>query len=212
MRAPSLNEHRDVIRGVKVRTRDDLAVIQDLPQGKNALGHGFPVTPAFDALSYFTLSWHVGYHQEVSSYVHDVTPLEFKDPDTSNADVVVTRLYAYRAAYADDSSDAPDGRTHVTLTPFQFVVDKSNPNTTFYFNDLYIDNATGLPSTVKFGGNGKLFTLDYGKIEGNWMLKHIHYEEVLHGPLRIGLLHVIADADYDEFTFPATAPDPRLAN
>ncbi len=213
MRAPSLHQHRDVIRGVKVRTRDDLAVIQDLPQGKNALGHGFPVTPAFDALSYFTLSWRVGAHQEVSSYVHDITPLEYQDPTaTADADVVVTRLRAYRAEYAGDSSDAPDGRTHVTLNPFPFVVKQANPDTTFYFSDLYIDNATGLPSRVNFEGNGKQFTLDYAGIEGHWMLKHIHYEEVLHGPLRIGQLHVIADADYDEFTFPATAPDPRLTN
>ncbi len=211
MRAPALHQHRDVIRGVEVRTRGDLAVIQDLPLGRNQLGHGFPVTPTFDALSYFTLSWRVGVHQEVSANVHDVTPLEFKEADTSNADVVVTRLYAYRAVYAPDSSDAPDGRTHVTLTPFQFVVNKGNPDTTFYFNDLVIDNATGLPSSVTFAGNGKLFTLDYGKIEGHWMLKHIHYEEILHGPLQIGRLHVIADADYDNFTFPAGAPDPRLA-
>jgi hypothetical protein len=210
VRAPALNQHRDVIRGVEVRTRDDLAVIQDLPKGRNQLGHGFPVTPAFDALSYFTLSWRVGAHQEVSSYVHDVTPLEFKEADTSNADVVVTRLYAYRATYAADSSDAPDGRTHVTLAPFQFVVNKATPET-FYFQDLYVDNASGLPATITFGGNGKLFTLDYGKIEGHWLLKHVHYEEVLVGPLRIGRLHVIADVDYDNFTFPETAPDPRLA-
>jgi len=195
-----------------VRTRDDVAVIQDLPQGKNQLGRGFPVTPAFDALSYFTLSWRVGAHQEVSAYVHDVTPLEYKDPTADHeADVVVIRLFAYRAGYAADSSDAPDGRTHLTLSPFQFVVNKNNPNTTFYFSDLWVDNASGLPSTVKFAGEGKQFTLDYGSIEGHWLLKHIHYEETLRAPLGIGFLHVIADSNYNDFTFPAAPPDPRLA-
>jgi len=201
-----------VIRAVKVRTRDDVAVIQDLPQGKNQLGHGFPVTPAFDALSYFTLSWRVGAHQEVSAYVHDVTPLEYKDPTADHeADVVVIRLFAYRAGYAADSSDAPDGRTHLTLSPFQFVVDKNNPNTTFYFSDVWVDNASGLPATVKFAGEGKQFTLDYGSIEGHWLLKHIHYEETLRAPLGIGFLHVIADSSYNDFTFPVAPPDQRLA-
>jgi len=212
-RAPSMRERRAVNRAVEVRTRDDLAVIQDLPQGRNQLGHGFPVTPTFDALSYFTLSWHVGYHQEISAYVHDVTPLTYTDPSaTGEYDVVVTRLRAYKAEYAADSSDAPDGKTHIVLSPLQFVVDKANPDTTFFFDDLYVDNATGLPSRVVFeGSSGKQFILDYEMAEGHLVVKHIHYEETLHGPLRIGALHVIADADYDHYAFPIVAPDPRLA-
>jgi hypothetical protein len=39
----------------------------------------------------------------------------------------------------------------------------------------------------------------------------VHYEETLHGPLRVGRLHFSADAIYDEFAFPVNAPDPRLA-
>jgi hypothetical protein len=208
-----MRDHRDVYRAVSVRTRDDLAVIQDLPQGRNQLGHGFPITPTFDALSYFTLSWRVGYHQEVTAYVHDVTPLTYTDPSASGQfDVVVTKLRAYKAEYAEDSSDAPNGRTHLTLRPLQFVVDKSNPDTTFFFDDLYIDNATDLPARVVFeGSNGKQFILDYGSVEGHWVLQHVHYEEILHGPLRVGALHVIADVDYDHYGFPAIAPDPRLA-
>lgn len=212
-RAPSAREHRDVFRSVAVRTRDDLAVIQDLPQGRNQLGHGFPVTPTFDALSYFTLSWKVGWHYEVSSYVHDVTPLTYSDPSTSGEfDVVVTRLLAYKASYAADSSDAPGAKTHIELRPFQFVVDKNNPQTTFYLNDLYIDNASDLPTRVVFvGPNDKEFIVDYGVIEGHWVVQHVHYEETMHGPLRVGALHIIADADYDHFAFPIVAPDPRLA-
>jgi hypothetical protein len=211
-RAPSVREHRDVYRAVMVRTRDDLAVIQDLPQGRNQLGHGFPVPPTFDALSYFTLSWRVGYHQEVSSYVHDVTPLVYTDPaNNGEFDVIVTRLRAYKAQYAPDSSEAPDGRTHLVLTPYQFIV-SANSDETFYFNELYVDNATGLPSRVSYdGANGKKFVLDYGSVGGHWVLQHLHYEETLHGPLRIGYLHVIADADYDHFEFPDFPPDARLA-
>jgi hypothetical protein len=207
-----MRQQRDVVRSVQVRTKDDVAVIQDLPQGRNQLGHGFPVTPTFDALSYFTLSWRVGAHQDVTASVHDVTPMTYADPSASRADIVVTRLRSYRAQYAPDSSDAPGAQTHVTLAPLDFFKNQYNPDTTFYFNDLYIDNASGLPSRVILeGSEGKQFVLDYGSVEGHWVLTHIHYEEVLHGPLRVGRLHVIADVVYDKFTFPELPPDPRLA-
>jgi hypothetical protein len=208
-----LNRERDVIRAVQVRTRDDLAVLQDLPRGKNQLSHGFPVIPTFDALSYFTLAWRVGAHTEVSAWVHDVQPMTYTDPAANkDADVVVTRLRSYKADYASDSSDAPTGKTHITLEPFKFVTDKNNADTTFYLADVFIDNATGLPSRVRFSGaDEKEFVVDYGTIEGHWLVTHAHYEETLHGPLRVGRLHVSADAVYSEFTFPTAAPDPRLA-
>ena len=209
--APAIHKERDVVRGVMVRTSDDVAVVQDLPRGANQLAHGFPVTPSFDALSYFTLSWKVGYHSEVSSYVHDVTPLRYTDTPSS-ADVVVVRLRQYRAEYAPDSSSAPDGKTHIKLVPYDFVKKQVvRPDSTFFLSDLYVDNATQLPAQVRYeGGDDIVFLVDYDRIDGHWLVTHAHYEETLHGPLRIGSLHVIADARYDQFAFPATAPDPRL--
>jgi hypothetical protein len=210
--APSIGRERDVLRAVSVRTRDDLAVIQDLPTGANVLGFGFPVTPNFDALSYFTLSWKVGAHTEVTSYVHDVTPLTYPDVANGGADVVVVRLRAYRAEYAQDSSDAVDGKTHITLVPYDFVKRQTvRPDTTFYLSDVVIDNATGLPAEVRYeGGDDIVFDVQYGMRDNHWLVTHAHYEETLHGPLRIGRLHVKADAAYDDFAFPETAPDPRL--
>src|SRR5215472_12946017 len=70
--APSLHRTKDVYRDVAVRTKDDVAIVQDLPKGANVVTHGFPITPVFDALSYFTLTWKVGAHGEFSSFVHDV--------------------------------------------------------------------------------------------------------------------------------------------
>ena len=211
--ARSLGKERDVIRAVSVRTRDDLAVIQDLPAGANQLGHGFPVTPSFDALSYFTLSWRVGAHTEVSSYVHDVTPLTYPDAANPDADVVGVRLRSYKAEYAPDSSDAADGKTHITLVPYDFVRRQTTrPDETFFLSDLVIDNATGLPADVRYqGGSDIVFDVQYGMIDAHWVITHAHYEETLHGPLHIGMLHVTADATYDQFTFPEAAPDPRLA-
>ena len=213
MRARSLGKERDVIRAVSVRTRDDVAVIQDLPQGENQVAHGFPVTPSFDALSYFTLSWRVGARTDLTAYVHDVTPLTYSDAPHEGADVVVVRLHAYKAAYAADSSDAPGGTTHITLAPYDFVKRQvAHPDSTFFLSDLVIDNTTGLPADVRYqGGDDIVFDVQYGMRENHWVVTHAHYEETLHGPLRIGRLHVEADASYDDFGFPASAPDPRLA-
>ena len=210
--APALGKARDVLRAVDVRTSDDLAVLQDLPRGANVLAHGFPITPSFDALSYFTLSWKVGAHSDVSSYVHDITPLRYAEGATSQADVVVFRLRQYRAQYASDSSDAAGGRTHVALVPFDFVKKAAvRPDSTFYLSDVVIDNATHLPSSVRYiGGDDIDLTVDYAMQQGHWLVSHVHYEETLHGPLRVGRLRVIADAVYDSFAFPESAPDPRL--
>ena len=209
--APALHRQRDITRRVSVRTRDDLAVIQDLPQGRNALGHGFPITPSFDALSQFTLSWRVGLHEDVTAYVHDITPMTFSD-SKSNADVVVFRLRQYRVSYAGDSSDEPGGKTHITFVPYDFVKrEVKQPDSTFFLSDVYIDNTTRLPTQVRYqGGDDIDFTVDYATLDGHWLVKHAHYEETLHGPLRVGRLHVSADAAYDAFAFPEQAPDARL--
>ncbi len=210
--APAAGRHREVIRAVSLRTVDDRAIIQDLPHGRNQVGHGFPITPAFDALSFFTLSWKIGAHFDLTSYVHDVTPLRYNGASNTTADVVVFRLRQYRAEYASDSSDAPDGKTHITLQPYDFVKRAVvKPDSTFFLSDLYVDNATDLPVKVRYqGGDDIDFTVDYATLQGHWVVDHAHYEETLHGPLRIGRLHVIADATYDDFRFPKQAPDERL--
>jgi hypothetical protein len=211
--APSLGKQRDIIRQVSVSTQNDLAVIQDLPRGRNQLARPFPVTPAFDALSYFTLSWRVGAHEDVSAFVHDVTPLHYADVPNTGADVVVVRLRAYRATYAPDSSDAPDAKTHIELQPFDFVKRQvARPDSTFFLSDLYIDNASGMPTEVKYsGGNDLLFIVDYASIDGYWLVDHAHYEETIFLPLHVGRFHVSADAVYSDFAFPLAPPDPRLA-
>jgi hypothetical protein len=69
-----------------------------------------------------------------------------------------------------------------------------------------------VPVDVRYqGADDIVFDVQYEMREDHWLVTHAHYEETLHGPLRIGRLHVSADAVYDDFSFPATAPDPRLA-
>jgi hypothetical protein len=209
---PSLQRERDVIRSVMVRTRDDLAVIQDLPQGQNQLGHGFPITPVFDALSSFGFNWSVTRTGALTAYVHDIVPLTYNAPQQAGADVIVSRLRYYHAEYAADSSTSPDGATHLTMIPYQFLVEQV-PRDNFFFDDIVCSNATGLPTHIRLpAGHETEMVIDYAVVEGHWLVSHVHYEQTYIGPLALFRIHSSADADYSEFTFPLTAPDPRLAN
>ncbi len=42
---PALNDYRRISRAVVSRTKDDLAVLQDLPRGQNQVGQSFPLIP-----------------------------------------------------------------------------------------------------------------------------------------------------------------------
>jgi hypothetical protein len=211
--APSMNKKREILRYVAARTSDDTAIVQDLPQGREQITHAFPLLPTFDAISAFTLTWQTRLHDTLESYIHDITPLEYTIPtaQTEHADVVVFRLRAYRASYAADSSEAPGGRTHLTMEPYQFVKDKASKDE-FFLDDVVIDNATDLPQHVSYSGpDGLVFAVDYTTVDGHWVVNHTHYEQTAFAPLRLGMVHGIADARFDQFTFPASAPDPRLA-
>jgi hypothetical protein len=208
---PSMKRERDVIRSVMARTRDDLAVIQDLPRGKNQVGRSFPVAPVFDAISSFGFNWSVTRTGELTAYVHDVVPLTYTTSQQTGADVVVSRLRYFHAEYAPDSSDAPDGLLHVTMAPYQFLVDQV-PRGDLFFNDVVCSNATNLPTHVRLaGGTDSEMTVDYGIVEGHWLVRHVHYEQTYFGPLSLYRIHSSADAVYSDFTFPPGPPDPRLA-
>lgn len=212
MSIPSLKRDRDIIRSVSVRTRDDVAVLQDLPKGRTQISHAFPIIPTFDALSYFTLTGIAKPHDSLEAYVHDVTPLHYEDPKAGQtADVVVIRLRAYRATYAPDSSDTADGRTHIKLDPYEFVTAQSRGDALF-FSDLVYDNSTKLPVHVGFvGPDDRAFSVDYTTVDGHWVLERTHYEETIFAPLRVGRVHYTIDATFSDYSFPATAPDPQLA-
>jgi hypothetical protein len=209
---PSMKKERIIERAVGERTSDSTAVLQDLPRGQNQVAEAFPVPPNFDALSEFVLQWHADRHLALSIVVKEVRPWTFADVTKSAAaDVVAFGLRYYAAHYAPDSSDAPIGVTHITMRPFQFVVNET-PKNDMFLNDIYIDNTTGLPTRIRMTGNDDLtFILDYAMIQGHWLVNHAHFEQTIYGPLHIGAIHYITEAAYDQFTFPAAAPDPRLA-
>jgi hypothetical protein len=210
--APSLNQDRTVVRSVAVRSRDDLAILQDLPQGRNTLARSFPMSPTFDALSYFRLEWHVTPHGTLDAYVTDVKPMRYQIDSASQSDVVVTTLRAYRASYAPDSTDAPNGVAHVVMTPFDYVKAQGS-NTTLYYTDVWVDNSSGLPVEVRMGGdNGLMLDIRYTIVQSHFVIDRVHYEETIFAPLSIARFHVSADAVYSNYAFPATPPDLRLAD
>ena len=203
---PSLRRHQVISRAVETRTKDDFAVLQDLPRGQRQYAHSFPLIPTFDALSYFHLSYNGG-RRNALSYVQMDQPLTFTDPrQTSHADVVVTALRYYRATYAADSTEAT---AHIVMEPLQTLT-RGNPSD-FYLHDVYLDTATSLPTRVVYAGPDTDFAVDYASIENHWLVKHVWYAHTVYGPLKLGRVRFTVDATNDTFTFPATPSDPKLA-
>lgn len=214
---PAMRTARHVSRAVVARTRDDLAVLQDLPQGQNQLGGAFPVPPTFDALSYFRLDFHLGDPVRLHNPLTAVTmlspaaglppqPLRYSDPVPSAPDVVVvTTLRNYYAQYADDSTDA---LAHIVMQALPALT-RGN-DSSFYLHDVYVDTASGLPARIVYSGPDTDFTLDYAIVDGHWLIRHVTYRRSIVAPLHIGQTTFTTEATYSDFAFPAAPADPRL--
>jgi hypothetical protein len=139
-----------------------------------------------------------------------VRPLRFSGGQSTGADVVVSNLKYYYAKYADDSSDDPNGKTHITLKPLPTLLRNYAGN--LFFAEVVIDNQTHLPTRVVYTGlNDRTFAIDYVTVQNHWLVGHAFYEETDYGPLHIGRVHFTVDATFDQFGFPDAAPDPRLS-
>ena len=214
--APSMHQTLDVNRRVMVRSSDDVAVLQDLPKGANTLGHAFPISPTFDALSYFRLNTRIDLHKRITT---DITgpfgepatvPIRFENVAHTDTDVVVTSLRYYYPKFAPDSSDAPDGRTHIVMQALPTLTTGNNSD--FYISDVLIDNATMLPVQVTYSGrDDRKFVVDYQVVGDALVVRHAFFEQTVYTVLHLGRVHYSADAIFSDYEFPATAPDPRLA-
>ena len=215
---PALKQSRRIARAIEARTRDDLAVIQDLPRGQNQLGHAFPVPPTFDALSYFRLDFHLGDPIRQHNPLTAVTllspgsnlppqPLRFSNPVPLNpeASVVVTTLRNYYAQYAPDTTDRI---AHITMQALPALT--RDNDSSFYLKDIYVDTATNLPTRIVYAGPTTDFAVDYAIVENHWLIAHARYSHTLVAPLHIGQTTFTTEANYSTFTFPGTPADPRL--
>jgi hypothetical protein len=215
---PALKQSRRISRAVEARTRDDLAVLQDLPTGQNQLGHAFPVPPTFDALSYFHIDFRVSDPVRRHNPLTAVTllppkpgmspqPLRFSDPVPINpeATVVVTTLRNYYATYAPDTTDRI---AHIALQALPALT-RGN-DSSFYLKDVYVDTTTNLPTRIVYAGTAADFAVDYTMVESHWVISHANYRGTVFAPLHIGQTSYTTEATYSTFTFPATPADPRL--
>lgn len=214
--APSMNQQLDINRRVIVRSADDVAILQDLPKGGQSIGHGFPISPTFDALSYFRLNTYVGWHKRISTDITGpsgsgpIVPLRFQTLTHGDNDVVVTSLRYYYPKYAPDSSDDPNGRTHIVMQALPTLTTGNNSD--FYISDIVIDNKTMLPLQVTYAGrDDRRFVVDYETIGNAWVIGHAFFEQTIYTALHIGRVHYSADATYTDYQFSQTPPDPRLA-
>ena len=215
---PALKQSRRISRAVEARTRDDLAVLQDLPRGANQLGHAFPVPPTFDALSYFRINFRLAdpirQHNPLTAVTlqppapgQPAQPLRFSDPVASNPDVtvVVTTLRNYYAQYAPDTTDRI---AHITMRALPALTHDNDSD--FYLKDVYVDTVTNLPTRIVYSGPSTEFALDYSMVENHWLINRAHYTHTLFAPFHIGQTTFTTDANYSAFTFPVLPNDPRL--
>ena len=213
-----LRQSRRIERAVEMRTRDNLAVLQDLPQGQNQLGGAFPVPPSFDALSYFRLDFRLGDPIRQHNPLTAVTmlapapglqpqPLQFSDPVPTSPDVtvVVTTLRNYYAEYAPDSTE---GILHISMQPLPALTHDND--STFYLKDVYVDAATNLPTRIVYAGPTTTFSVDYMVAENHWLIDHAFYSRTLVAFFHLGQTTFTTEATYSTFTFPATPADARL--
>jgi hypothetical protein len=212
---PSMNQFLDVNRRVMVRSADDVAILQDLPHGGQSIAHGFPISPTFDALSYFRLKIAMGSRKRVFTDISgpdggQIVPLQFQTVTHNENDVIVTSLRYYYPKFAPDSSDAPNGRTHLIMQALPTLTNGNSSD--FYISDVTIDNATMLPTQVTYTGrDDRRFVVDYETIGNAWVISHAFFEMTQYGVLHIGRVHWTADATYTDYQFSQTPPDPRLA-
>ncbi len=199
----SIGRAQEIDRTVKVRQADNYAVMQDLPQGGERTGQAFPIIPYFDPFSNFTYSWFANLKSvdiTLNRTAPSVWPLPAGDPI---ADLVVPYISFWAPSYAADSAPS---RLHFRILPTPALTSGQ-----FFPYDVTVDPSGGLPSHIelRFVGDPTIISLDYQTVSGYWIIAHARYTAPQHfGPLNFT---VVSDTTYDQFQFPATAPDPRLA-
>ncbi len=205
---PALKRHKIVERSVETRTADDFAVLQDLPRGQRQYGQSFPLTPTFDALSYFRIDYSGAGQRNLLAHVTTFAPITFDAPraTTPGVTVVSTTLRNYYARYADDSTET---KAHLIMDPLKALTTGNKSD--FYIHELYVDTSTYLPTRVTYTGHDEVeFTLDYVTVQNHWLVSHVFYTRTFFAPFHIGRTKFTVDSTFDTFAFPTTPADPNL--
>jgi hypothetical protein len=202
--APSMGRSEEINRSVAVRIADNFAVMQDLPRGAVRTGQAFPVVAYFDPLSAFAYSYFANL-KRIDITVQQGRPFVFTTPAPEpNVDVVVPYSSYWAARFAPDSTE---DALHLLIEPTARMQAGK-----LYPSEIIEDPQTRLPSHIELratGGDDQTFSFDYQVIDGHWVLVHATFS----GTQRtfIGQFRAVADITFSNITFPAEAPDPRLA-
>lgn len=193
---------REIDRFVAVRVSDNYAVMRDLPNGGERTGEAFPIIPYFDPFSRFSFSYFANLKRVDISLERDLPglfPIPASDP---SVDAVIPYNPYWAPRYAPDSTDA---RLHFLIDPTP-----KTGNNTFFPSDVAQDQQTQLPGHIemRLNGSDEAIALDYATVDGHWVITHGSFSGTQHALMLTFVIN--AQVTYDEFTFPATAPDPRL--
>lgn len=194
----------DINRYVVVRVADDCAIMQDLPNGARRSGPAFPVIPFFDPFSSFQFSYFANL-KKIDITFDPGQPFQLQPPAADpSVDAVVVYFSEWAPRYAPDSTD---DALHLLIEPTPRI-----GNNSFYPSEVIEDPQSHLPSHVTLQDNGTdmQISLDYAIVDGHWLVTRGTYSATQHVPI-IGSFKVSAVTTYSDFTFPDTAPDPRLA-
>lgn len=201
--APSLGRTQDIDRSVAVRVADNYAVMQDLPNGEQRVGQAFPIVAYFDPISAFGFSYFANLKRvDITLQRGEPLTLSIPQPDPS-VDVLVPYNSFWDARYAGDSTDTA---LHLLIDPTPRV------RQGFYPSEIVEDPVSHLPSHIEMrvaGGNDETIALDYRVIDGHWVIVHGTFTATQHAAFLT--FKVIADVTFNNISFPAEAPDPRLA-
>ena len=204
---PSMHRERDVNCSEVTRTKDGFTYIADLPQGsKRVESSAFPLPPTFNAVSAFDLRYGMSLRGIATFRLSNIRAMTYNTVMPTDADVVVISTRGYRVRYAPDSSNDPHGLMHILLTPSIRAL-KEAPKNAYFFSEMLVDNASGLPIHVSYVGTND-FRMDftYAFTAGRWAIQRAHLESTIHAPLNIGRVHFLADTIFSDTLFSAVSP------
>lgn len=201
--APTLGRSQDIDRSIAVRVADNVAVMQDLPNGSQRVGQAFPIVAYFDPISNFKFSYFANL-KRVDITLQRGAPFTLAIPAPDPRVNVVVPYNSYWAArYAPDSTESA---LHLTIEPTPRVAQGLYPS------DVVEDGTTHLPKHIEMrvaGGSDEVLSLDYQVLEGHWVIVHGTFSQTMH--VAFLTYKIVADITFNNIQFPSEAPDPRLA-
>lgn len=199
----SIGRSQDINRIVKVRQADDYAVMQDLPQGAERVGQAFPIIPYFNPFASYQFSWYANLKRvDITLQRGPSGVLTLPQPDAA-ANVTVAYFSTWAPVFAPDSTNS---RADIIIGPTPAL-----PSDSYYPARVIEDEQTHLPRRVEIRSTtaDDVIALDFQMLQNHWVITHGSLATRQHvGPLNF---QVLVDTTYDQFAFPLTAPDPRLA-